>query len=265
MWVESPSYVLRRWTVLRELRDVPPGRLLEIGCGAGDLLARLVGKGFSGTCVEVSPAARAEATERLRRLPTPVPVVEALDEIEGVFDLVIACEVLEHIEDDRRALREWFERVAPGGRLLLTVPAHPRRFGASDVWAGHFRRYERAELIEKLEEVGFGIERCTCYGFPLGNVLEPIRNLVNRYRLRKRGDVDRVEGTLRSGVERDVEKRLRWLALPVFVLPFCWLQLPFFETNRGTGYLSVARREEGPRRNPVTIRSGSAARREPSE
>lgn len=265
MWVESPSYVLRRWTVLRALRDVPRGRLLEIGCGAGDLLARLVGQGFSGTCVEVSPAARAEARKRLGQLPTPVAVVEALDEIDGVFDLLIACEVLEHIEDDRRALREWFKRVAPGGRLLLTVPAHSRRFAASDAWAGHCRRYERAELIEKLEEAGFRIERCVCYGFPFGNVIEPLRNLVNRYRLRKSGEVDRVESTLRSGVEREVEKRLRWLALPVFVLPFCWLQLPFFETAWGTGYLSIARREDGPQRKLVSATYGSAVQRELSE
>lgn len=241
------------------------GRLLEIGCGAGDLLARLVRQGFSGTCVEVSPAAQAEATRRFRQLPTPVPVVEALEEVDGVFDLLIACEVLEHIEDDRRALREWFERVAPGGRLLLTVPAHPSRFGASDAWAGHFRRYQRAELIEKLEGAGFRIERCICYGFPIGNVIEPIRNLVNKFRLRKTGDLDRTERTFRSGVERDVEKKLRWLALPAFILPFCWLQLPFFATDWGTGYLSIARREREAQGRPVSAGSGSAAQREPSE
>ena len=265
MWVESPSYALRRWTVLRALRDVPRGRLLEIGCGAGDLLARLVGKGFNATCVEVSPAARAEATERFRRLSSPVRVVEDLDEVDGVFDLLIACEVLEHIEDDRRALSEWFERVAPGGRLLLTVPAHPRQFAASDAWAGHFRRYERSELLEKLKGAGFRIERCICYGFPLGNVIEPIRNLVNKYRLRKSGEVERLESTLRSGIERDVEKRLRWLALPVFVVPFCWLQRPFFETDWGTGYLSIARREDGPQTKPVSATYGSAVQREHSE
>lgn len=244
---------------------MPRGRLLEIGCGAGDLLARLVVQGFNGTCVEVSPAARAEATARFQRLSPPVRVVEALDKVDGVFDLLIACEVLEHIEDDRRALREWFERVAPGGRLLLTVPAHPRRFAASDAWAGHFRRYERSELIEKLVDAGFTIERLIGYGFPLGNVIEPVRNLVNQRRLRRRGNVDREESTHRSGVERDVEMRLRWLALPVFLWPFCWLQSFFLETDWGTGYLSIARREGGPTQDPVGIRHRSVDQRELSE
>src|SRR4051812_33038898 len=58
------------------------------------------------------------------------------------FDVVCAFEVLEHVERDRPTLRTWLEQVRPGGPLLLSVPAHAARFGVSDEFVGHFRRYE---------------------------------------------------------------------------------------------------------------------------
>ncbi len=241
-WVESPSYLLRRWTVLRELGPVPRGRLLEIGCGAGDLLVRLAAAGFAVSCVETSPPAREEAAARLRRHGLATRPAAALDEVAGSFDVVLACEVLEHIRDDAGALRAWVSRLAPGGRLLLTVPAHPRRFGASDAWAGHFRRYDRERLVRLAAGAGLEIERLLCYGFPLGNLIEPVRNLLNRRRLARDPALGRAERTARSGIERTAEHRLRWLARPALIAPFGWLQLPFLGTGLGTGFLLLARR-----------------------
>lgn len=244
-WTGSPSYFLRRWTVLREIDHIAPGRLLEIGCGAGDLLAHLVARGFEGTCVELSATAREEAARRLEDARPAVAIETDLGRVQGNFHLVVACEVLEHVEEDRAALAEWAARVAPGGRLLITVPAHPRRFGASDLWAGHFRRYSRTELEEKVTAAGLIVERSICYGFPLGNLIEPIRNAVNRVRLRRDDRSSRRERTLRSGVDRSVESRLGFLARPELVAPFCYLQRPFYGTELGTGLLLLARRDRG--------------------
>ena len=244
-WVESPSYALRRWTVLRELAAVPRGRLLEIGSGAGDLLVHLAAAGFEPHCVETSPEAREETARRLRRHGVAARPAAALEEIDGRFDLVVACEVLEHVRDDEAALSAWAARLESAGRLLLTVPAHPRRFGASDEWAGHFRRYDRTDLERLAAAAGLEIDRLLCYGFPLGNLIEPVRNLVNRRRLRRDAARTAAERTARSGTERTVEHHLRWLSHPTVIAPFCWLQVPFLGTELGTGYLLLARRRHG--------------------
>ena len=57
-------------------------------------------------------------------------------------------EVLEHVEDDLAGLREVARVVRPGGIVAISVPANPAWFGPSDEWAGHFRRYTRAALLE---------------------------------------------------------------------------------------------------------------------
>ena len=69
---------------------------------------------------------------------------------QETFDFILAFEVLEHIEDDVSALREWWNGVKFPGHRLLSVPAHPERWNASDEWEGHFRRYEHTGPIETL-------------------------------------------------------------------------------------------------------------------
>ena len=66
---------------------------------------------------------------------------------DAMFDLVCAFEVLEHIEDDVAALREWGAKVRPGGYVMISSPAFPDRFGPFDHFAGHFRRYDRQQFV----------------------------------------------------------------------------------------------------------------------
>jgi SAM-dependent methyltransferase len=74
------------------------------------------------------------------------------------LDTIVCLNVLEHIEDDRAALARLFASLEPGGRLVLLVPAHRWLYGAIDRAIHHYRRYERAELVERLRETGFAVE-----------------------------------------------------------------------------------------------------------
>jgi len=197
-------------------------------------------QGFDASCVETSEAARTAARARFAAAGRDVPLVTDLAELDGPFDLIIACEVLEHIEDDLAALRSWAARLPQGGLVLLTVPAHPDRFGPSDVWAGHFRRYRRSDLECLAREAGLFVNRLLCFGFPLGNLLEPVRSRVYTLRLRREGSIPLAQRTARSGIERGIEAKLAPLCRPWLLLPFCWIQMPFFHTDLGTSYLLVA-------------------------
>lgn len=80
---------------------------------------------------------------------------------------VYSLNVLEHIEDDLAALREIFRVLAPGGRLVLFVPAFPILYSSFDRRFGHHRRYRRVALKSLVEAAGFRVTACR-YGDSLG-------------------------------------------------------------------------------------------------
>lgn len=244
-WMAGPRYLLRRYCVMDIVADVKPQRVLDIGCGAGDVIHRLALKGCEVVGVDLSEAAREQALTRTEDVRDRVTITGEIPPDPEQFDMVMSCEVLEHIEDDKAALREWAKKVAPGGRLLISVPCHQKRWGPSDVWAGHFRRYERDEIIQRLAEVDFEIERLWCYGVPLANIVRPIRERLSAHSNKQEGEMSIEKRTARSGIERSwFEKSLSLLVSGPLILPFHWLQKLFLNTELGTGYLVLAKRVE---------------------
>lgn len=207
-WVPAPRYLLRRRRILRQLRNQPAGDVLEIGAGAGILLHELASRGHACTALETSSQARA-LIERISNASGRSITVEQAPRQEWIerFPLVMAFEVLEHIEDDRAALAQWASWLEPGGTLLLSVPAHPHQWNAADVWAGHYRRYQKDELLNRIADAGFRIEHVECFGFPLGNLTERMQA---RGIARAKSVVsdERQANNDRSGIERG--HVLRW-------------------------------------------------------
>ncbi|MGH9368696.1 MAG: glycosyltransferase [Thermoanaerobaculia bacterium] len=155
-----------RWLVDR-FSGALGGRILEIGAGFGNLTRHLTGRQFviasdlDPVAVEyLKGAFREDRTVRVEsyRFPLEPAVREQLRARK--LDTIVCCNVLEHIEDDRATLSDMHAVLEPGGRLVLLVPALARLFGTLDEHLRHFRRYERAELEQKLAAAGFAIEDC---------------------------------------------------------------------------------------------------------
>jgi SAM-dependent methyltransferase len=245
-WVPAPRYVLRRDRVLRHLKRMKPGRVLDIGCGPGALISELGALGFEAFGVDRS--ARAQALGRhLERQSPGMTIRPQLDEHwKGTFDVVMSFEVIEHLQDDVGAMREWREYLTPGGKLIISTPAHPRRWNAADEWAGHVRRYEKNQLIHSVETAGFKIETIECYGFPLANFMELIRARAYGKRLAaKKALLDAGQLTEDSGSDRSVDSKF-WSVysgvLSTFAMRiFCQLQRPFLKTGLGNGFVVIAK------------------------
>jgi SAM-dependent methyltransferase len=254
-WVPAPRFLLRRDLVLERVRALTPGRALEVGCGAGSLMADLATLGWECRAVETSAHARGLAAHMLADLPN-ARVQEAPDpDWEGRFDLLMAFEVLEHIDDAVGALASWIRYLRPGGRILLSVPAHAHRWTATDVFAGHVRRYDRADFVELGTRAGARVERCDNYGYPLANLVEPIKAWTHA---RELSSVDRSRKaaltpeeiaardarTSESGVHRDAEVRVFPLmtSLPgrLTMRAACRMQRWFRSTELGNGFLLEA-------------------------
>lgn len=247
-WVPAPRYLLRRRRILRQLRRLPASDVVEVGPGAGMLLQELAARGFTCTAVEASAEARALITTLASRSGRHVEVHASGDPSwAGRFPLVLAFEVLEHIEDDAAALAQWVSWLAPGGTLLLSVPAHPRRWNAADVWAGHYRRYRRRDLERLVATAGLRLEHLECFGYPLGNLTERIqaRQAAREFAAAGRSG-DREVNNHRSGIERSHVMRLypllrsppgRLALRAALVMQALCSTLPL-----GNGYLLRARR-----------------------
>ena len=142
------------YDLIRSLNLPTTTAILEIGCSGGPLMQRLRAAGFDDlTGIDVS----APAIELAQARGVPhVAVMDgaALKFADGRFDLVIASDVLEHIEDEAKALREWTRVLKPGGQLLVFVPAHQYLWSEHDVVNHHFRRYSRQGLVAALERAG---------------------------------------------------------------------------------------------------------------
>jgi SAM-dependent methyltransferase len=148
-------------------------RVLDVGAGLGTFTELAAAGRDLVVALEPEAAFAAELTKRFADQPN-VLVVEAqaddsLEPDPGPFDSVICFNVLEHIADDVDALAVFRSHLAPGGHLLLLVPAHPFLFGAIDRTVHHERRYKREPLRRLLEQVGFAVPTIK-YVNPLGAV-----------------------------------------------------------------------------------------------
>lgn len=139
---------LRRYAVLPV-----DARVLEIGCGTGHNLPMLGAFG-EVDAIEIDPAARAIASARLGKPVGEAPLPELTGVAPASYDLIAVLDVVEHIDDDVGALRGMEERLKPGGRILITVPAHQWMWSAHDVVNHHKRRYSKATLGAAIAAAG---------------------------------------------------------------------------------------------------------------
>lgn len=250
-WVPAPRYLLRRARVMRLAEPLAAGgKLLEIGPGAGVLLTEFAKRGFACEALDLSAEARELSSKVFAASGTPIRMRErASDDLQQQFDAIFAFEVLEHIEDDLDALRLWKSWLKPGGRLLLSVPAHMRLWTARDEWAGHVRRYERAALETVVRQAGFELETFECYGFPLSNLSEFVSAPIFARGIRSGGSdaaADRRSNNDRSGIDRGADMKLYPLVKSIpgklAMRTAFFLQDRFLHTDLGSGYLLRARR-----------------------
>jgi SAM-dependent methyltransferase len=134
---------------------------LEVGSGLGDYAAAWVRRGQPR--VTVSDADPGRLAHLRSRFPVGGPVqVRELDVTSGEtgsYSAVIAINVLEHIEDDVAALRAMADRLQPGGKVIIFVPAFPFAMSRFDRAVGHFRRYRKHTLAKTFTDAGLDVDR----------------------------------------------------------------------------------------------------------
>jgi SAM-dependent methyltransferase len=211
----------------RLVKPLAKPRILEAGCGTGGNLRMLSAFG-DVDAFEPDEKARLHArrTSGLEvcagDLPAGIPYPK------GTFDLIVALDVLEHVERDEESLAELRDRLRPGGAMVVTVPAFPFLWSHHDDVHHHFRRYRGRELRDKLQRAGFEIVRMTYFNTFLFPLISAVR-LAKRITGRTQSDDDRMPGRVTNTLLRAMFSSERWLVNAI--------SLPF-----GVSLLAIARR-----------------------
>ncbi|MFZ1994467.1 MAG: methyltransferase domain-containing protein [Solirubrobacteraceae bacterium] len=176
--LDPPDHAPRRQFALA---NVARGdRVLDLGCGTGDLAADMTGAGARVTAADVAQAALERAGRRHPELDLRlVAVDQPLPFDDGAYDVVWSSEVIEHVADTARWLSEVRRVLAPRGRVLLTTPSHGRlrllmggieRY--SEPLGDHLHLYTARSLHELLRDFAFGeIEVRAAAGPPMARRL----------------------------------------------------------------------------------------------
>lgn len=179
-------YVARRRIladlIKREAALPPDARILEIGCGTGHNFEMLSAFGRLDA-LEVDGAARALASRRLGHAVGDAPLPSLAGVPGGAYHLIALLDVLEHVDEDRAALESIATKLAPGGRILVTVPAYQWMWSAHDVAHHHKRRYSRRSLRAVAEAAGLEVRRIGYFNsllFPLAAMVRIAGKLAGR-------------------------------------------------------------------------------------
>ena len=222
-------------------RFLEPGAVLfDVGGGNGTVAATLTERGVDVWLVEPSrPAVENARSRGLRNLICGS--FAGCRFREGVLPNVGLFDVVEHLPDDGAFLRDVARAIVDGGRLLVSVPAYPSLWSSYDVRIGHYRRYTRRSLTERIKAAGFDVEYVTYLFAPFVAGVFLFRALPDRIGLRRREPCRRARQELLPLGAR-FNRMLVALLRPEAVAVRRLRRVPF-----GTSCLAVARKR--PRRS----------------
>ena len=162
-------WVRRRFEVFRELAGglVPLARAIaDVGCGHG-LLQRQIEQAYGRevTGFDLNQNGLAHNVSQLSRVCC-YDIFQRDPSFQAHFDLLFLWDVLEHIRDEDAFLQAILYHLAPGGRLIINVPAEEWGYSGYDRAAGHMRRYSHRSLLETLRRNHLHVLSWTYWGFP---------------------------------------------------------------------------------------------------
>ena len=247
MKYRPPRFLFRRHEVLRRVH--PGESFLEIGAADLTLTRELLQRFERGLALDFTddlPESyeRLATAEKHRLKISNINVMT--DEVPGNFDCIVACEVMEHIEDDQRFVRRIFDSLKPGGQVLISVPARKKYWTVHDELVGHLRRYEKAALTEMASAAGFTEVEVVAYGYPWINWLSHLRVWLARRTLTDRADWDQERQTSMSN-HRQIPGWLSGSIAPLLVnrvtlWPFAFFSRAFNRLDLSDGYVLIMRR-----------------------
>jgi SAM-dependent methyltransferase len=242
-----PRFLFRRFVIMKEVKS--NGHFLEIGPGNLSLAVDLLNKFNKGTLIDFNTTDVQEIFDKLpdvqrQRLKLIFADFNEYNQFDDKFDCVVSCEVLEHIENDSPFLKKIYALLIKRGQLILSVPARQKYWSRHDEIVGHFHRYEKPEIFEKLKEAGFSEIKVASYGFPFVNIFRLGRVTLANIQYTEKSRWDQKKKTQESGF---INKRNSYQWVGYFInkysfYPFCVIASLFNNLDLSEGYVVSAKK-----------------------
>lgn len=227
---------------------------LEIGCGDGSLSKMLLDDFNSvGVGLDYSSEAIQETANSCNKYIAGSKYLLTQSHFNDYqattsFDIILCCMVLEHVENEGRFIRRCYELLKKGGILIITVPAHMKYWSQEDELVGHFRRYNREDLDNLLQDYKFSEIEVKSIQAPISNILFK----VGKYLISKSSETSKTLLSLEEQTKLSGLQYVKWktvfpfwikvLMNDITIRPFHYLQKIFYKTNYGLVYMAVAKK-----------------------
>jgi ubiquinone/menaquinone biosynthesis C-methylase UbiE len=173
-WFAGRTRAIQKYLDAELLPALEKRRILDIGCGAGNMAHHLA---QYGTVIGLDNNPRPLGVAVQRGLDVCQGLGDGLPFADESFDIVALLDTIEHIPDELETLHECYRVLKPGGKLLITVPAFMWLWSYNDEINAHQRRYTAPELQQKLELTGLRVTRISYNNFFLLPLIAGIRVL----------------------------------------------------------------------------------------
>jgi SAM-dependent methyltransferase len=157
----------RRKYLIDLLKDAPKdSKVLDIGCSSGIFLKELEAIGFNlDNLYGIDISENAIANCKANGIANSYVMDAQNITLQEKFDIIIASDCLEHLEDDKKALKNWNDLLKIGGTMYVFVPAFQSLWSYHDEVNMHFRRYRRSELQRKISQENLEIIKSSYWNF----------------------------------------------------------------------------------------------------
>lgn len=185
--MDVPLETLEASLIQKELRKhmLLHESYLEVGCGDGFNLERFSKMGMRGTGLDSSSEAIALLREKnLHGVEVIAADFLTSSPLTKQPRVIFMLNLLEHVREDVAFLTKAFSLLPQDGYLVIAVPTNQKAYGFADSNAGHIRRYDKGELIEKLQRSGFTVDTWLSVGFPVNRSYAWLFNALNKKRKR---------------------------------------------------------------------------------
>lgn len=243
VWVPTPTFLYRNYFYKKFSKILTKDDyFLEVGAGNGEFVKYLLNRGLQGDSIDISKEAVKFMRQRLQGIKG-INIRKAdifTYQSPKKYNAIFCFETLEHIEDDVGALKKIHQLLKFNGVFMMSVPAHMSEWDKMDEIKGHYRRYEKKELLRKLKKAGFVTKTFINYGFPFLWILRRITKtgrLITSYSRELGKDAK----TRESSIQQEYHPRLKFLvANPLILYPMFKVMDLFIQTDLGFGYIVVA-------------------------
>ncbi len=238
-----PRFLFRRYEILKRLKK--GYYFLEIGPGNLYLSKDLLRYFVKGTLVDYNLYVKDiydDLEKSIRRRLDLIVEDFTSFQFELKFDCVVACEVIEHVEQDQEVIKKIYNLLNDRGQVVLSVPSRHKFWSKHDEIVGHLRRYEKQEIKDMLLKENFKNISILSYGFPFVIILRLPRILLAGLQYKKKIHWSKKAQTKQSGVSHDCEipSLLGIFCNPYTVYPLCFVSSLFNGYDLSDGYIITA-------------------------